>query len=90
MISWRTRNVLCFELIPAELGASADTVSDVKADRYIVFFKDTMFASITKNGCKLWLIPVELFPTPSLCEFVVETPEFSCEDEDPTGDFKFL
>ena len=80
----RTGNVLCLELIPAELGSSADTVSDVKADRNTVFLKDTMFASRTKKGCKLWLIPVELFPTP--CESVVETPEFPCEHvcEDPT------
>ena len=93
MISWRTMNVLCLELIPAEL-LSFYRHSEWRQSRQksIFFFKDTMFASRTKNGCKVSLIPVELIPTPSLCGSVVEPPEFPCElaCEDPTGDFKFL
>ena len=39
MFIWRTRNVCCPQLIPAELEAVTEDVYDVKADSNIVLLK---------------------------------------------------
>ena len=60
MFVWRTRNVWCLELIPAELEAFTEAVYDVQADNSRVFFKADLLVWRTKNVSSLELIPAEL------------------------------
>ena len=50
----------CVELIPAELGASAETVYDLKGDSTWVFFMDSIVAWRTENVRCVELIPARL------------------------------
>ena len=60
MLAWRTRQLWCLELIPAELGTVTETVYDVKADSTWVFFKESIVAWRTENVWCVELIPAEL------------------------------
>ena len=60
MFDWRTKNVWCLELIPAEPEAVTETVSDIHPWSNRVSFKENMFPCKTKNVRWVKLIPAEL------------------------------
>ena len=59
MFVWRTKNVWCLELIPAEHEAVTETVSDVQVESNRVSFKETMFPWKTRNVRLVKLIPAQ-------------------------------
>ena len=77
IVAWRTENICCIELIPAELETSAETVYHLKADSTWVFFKESIVAWRTENMWCVELIPAEL-------EASVETVEPLLSETDET------